>query len=102
DVLYLVPAAVAVVLIAIEGGSARMVWIVTASLAAVVVLALALAWSCLGLLRRLAPRVHPALRLGLAALARRRALTLVQVTALALGLTALLLLGVVAPALLDG
>ena len=56
----------------------------------------------LWLARRVAPGAHPALRLGLAALARRRGLSVVQATALALGLTALLLLSVVAPALLDG
>ena len=40
--------------------------------------------------------------LGLAALARRRGLSLVQATALSLGLCALLLLAVIAPSLLDG
>jgi len=52
--------------------------------------------------RRVAPGAHPALRLGLAALARRRTLSLIQATALSLGLCALLLLAVVAPSLLQG
>lgn len=102
DVLYLVPAAVAVLLIWLQGGSATLALVISASLAAVALLALLLAALLLWLARRLAPAVHPALRLGLAALARRRGLTLIQATALALGLTALLLLGIVAPALLAG
>lgn len=102
DVLYLVPAAVAVALIWLQGGSGQLALIVSASLAAAAALALGLAALLLWLVRRLAPIAHPALRLGLAALARRRSLTLVQATALGLGLTALLLLGIVAPALLDG
>jgi putative ABC transport system permease protein len=52
--------------------------------------------------RRVAPGAHPALRLGLAALARRRTLSLIQATALSLGLCALLLLAIVAPSLLQG
>jgi putative ABC transport system permease protein len=52
--------------------------------------------------RRAAPGAHPALRLGLAALARRRMLSLIQATALSLGLCALLLLAIVAPSLLQG
>jgi putative ABC transport system permease protein len=102
DALYLVPAAVAVALIWLQGGSGKLALIVSVSLAAAAALALGLAALLLRLVRRLAPSVHPALRLGLAALARRRGLTLVQATALGLGLTALLLLGIVAPALLDG
>ncbi|MGH8191554.1 MAG: ABC transporter permease [Rhodanobacteraceae bacterium] len=102
DALYLVPAAVAVALIRIEGGSAKLALIIAASLAGAAALALGLAALLLWLIRRLVPRAHPALRLGLAALARRRSLTLVQATALALGLTALLLLGIVAPALVEG
>lgn len=102
DALYLVPAAVAVALIWLQGGSAQLALIVSVCLAGAAAAALALATLLLWLVRRVAPSAHPALRLGLAALARRRGLTLVQATALGLGLTALLLLGIVAPALLDG
>jgi putative ABC transport system permease protein len=102
DALYLVPAAVALLLMWLQGGSIKLAAILAASLAGVALLALALAALLLWIARRIAPNAHPVLRLGLAALARRRRLSLVQATALSLGLAALLLLGVVAPALLDG
>ncbi|MDE1957730.1 MAG: FtsX-like permease family protein [Xanthomonadaceae bacterium] len=101
DALYLLPVLVAVGLAWFESGSFRLAGILAASLAGVAVIAALLATLLLALIRRLAPGAHPALRLGLAALARRRALSLIQATALALGLTALLLLAVIAPALLD-
>ena len=101
DALYLLPVLVAVGLAWFESGSFRLAGILAASLAGVAVVAALLAALLLALIRGLAPGAHPALRLGLAALARRRALSLIQATALALGLTALLLLAVIAPALLD-
>ena len=102
DVLYLVPAAVALALIWSQSGSARLAGILAASLLGVAVLAALLASLLLWFARRVAPGAHPALRLGLASLARRPSLSLVQATALSLGLVALLLLAVVAPALLEG
>ncbi|KRE88541.1 ABC transporter permease [Frateuria sp. Soil773] len=102
DALYLVPALVALALIASQSGSARLAGILAASLAGVAAVAALLAAALLWLARRIAPGAHPALRLGLAALARRRGTSLVQATALSLGLVALLLLAVVAPALLEG
>lgn len=102
DALYLLPALVALALIWIQSGSLKLAGILAASLAGVALVAALLASLMLWLARRVAPGAHPALRLGLAALARRRGLSVVQATALALGLTALLLLSVVAPALLDG
>ncbi len=102
DALYLIPALVAVGLIWAQSGSARLAGILTASLAGVALAAALLAALLLWLARRTAPGAHPALRLGLAALARRRGMSLIQATALSLGLVALLLLAVVAPALLDG
>lgn len=102
DVLYLLPALVALALIWSQSGSLKLAGILAASLAGVALVAALLAALLLWLARRVAPGAHPALRLGLAALARRRGLSVVQATALALGLTALLLLSVVAPALLDG
>ena len=102
DWLYLVPLVVAVALLWTQSGSARLAGILAASLAAVAVVSALLAALLLWLARRVAPGVHPALRLGLGALARRRGLSLVQATALSLGLTALLLLAVVAPSLLEG
>lgn len=102
DSLYLVPLATAVVLIWLQSDSLRLAGILAVSLAGVALVAALLAALLLVIARRVAPGAHPALRLGLAALARRRGLSLVQATALSLGLCALLLLAVIAPSLLDG
>ncbi|WP_158885913.1 FtsX-like permease family protein [Rhodanobacter sp. L36] len=102
DVLYLIPLLVALALIWSQSSSLTLAGILAASLFGVAVIAALLAALLLWLARRVAPGAHPALRLGLAALARRRTLSLVQATALSLGLCALLLLAVVAPSLLQG
>jgi putative ABC transport system permease protein len=102
DALYLVPLLVALVLIWSQSSSLQLAGILAASLCGVAVVAAMLAALLLWLARRVAPGAHPALRLGLAALARRRGLSLIQATALSLGLCALLLLAVVAPSLLQG
>ena len=102
DALYLVPALVALLLIWTQSGSAKLAGILAVSLLGVAVLAALLSALLLWVARRVAPGAHPALRLGLAALARRRGMSLVQATALSLGLVALLLLAIVAPALLEG
>ncbi len=102
DALYVIPALVALALIWGQSDSARMAGILAASLLGVAAIAAGLAALLLWLARRIAPGAHPALRLGLAALARRRGLSLIQATALSLGLVALLLLAVVAPSLLQG
>ncbi|MFK2903200.1 FtsX-like permease family protein [Dyella ginsengisoli] len=102
DALYFIPALVALALIWGQSDSARMAGILAASLLGVAAIAAGLAALLLWLARRIAPGAHPALRLGLAALARRRGLSLIQATALSLGLVALLLLAVVAPSLLEG
>ena len=102
DALYLVPLLVALALVWSQSGSAKLAGILAASLLGVAVAAALLTWGLLSLARRVAPGAHPALRLGLAALARRRGLSVIQATALGMGLTALLLLAVVAPSLLDG
>ncbi|GFZ94945.1 ABC transporter permease [Dyella caseinilytica] len=102
DALYLLPAVVALALIWQLSGSANLAGILAASLLGVAVVAALLAALLLWIARRITPGGHPALRLGMAALARRRGLSIVQATALSLGLTALLLLAIVAPALLDG
>jgi len=102
DVLYLIPVLVALGLIWSQSSSLTLAGILAASLFGVAVVAALLAAVLLWLARRIAPGAHPALRLGLAALARRRTLSLIQATALSLGLCALLLLAVVAPALLQG
>lgn len=101
DVLYGLPLLAAAGLVALEAGGWKLAGILAVCLfgatAFTLVVTLALIW----LARRYAARLGPALRLGTSALARRRALTLVQASAISLGLTALLLLAVVAPALLD-
>src|SRR6185312_3082934 len=102
DALYLIPALVALGLIWDQSGSLQLAGILAGSLLGVSVLAALLAGALLWLARRIAPGAHQALRLGLAALARRPALSVIQATALSLGLCALLLLAVVAPALLQG
>ncbi|HEY8586579.1 MAG TPA: FtsX-like permease family protein [Rhodanobacter sp.] len=102
DGLYLIPVLVALGLIWSQSGSLRMAGILAAGLAGVALIAALLAALLLWLARRIAPGAHPALRLGLAALARRPALSVVQATSLSMGLCALLLLAVVAPALLQG
>ena len=102
DALYLVPALVALLLIWSQSGSAKLAGILAVSLLGVAVVAALLSALLLWIARRVAPGAHPALRLGLAALARRRGMSLLQATALSLGLVALLLLAIVAPALLQG
>jgi putative ABC transport system permease protein len=102
DLLYLIPVVVALGLIWSQSSSLQLAGILAASLLGVAVIAALLAALLLWLARRIAPGAHPALRLGLAALARRRTLSLIQATALSLGLCALLLLAIVAPALLQG
>jgi len=102
DLLYLVPLVVALALIWSQSRSLTLAGILAASLLGVAAVAAALAALLLWLARRVTPGTHPAVRLGLAALARRRALSLVQATSLSLGLCALLLLAIVAPALLQG
>ncbi|MEW5304092.1 MAG: hypothetical protein WDW36_006726 [Sanguina aurantia] len=102
DALYLIPLVVALLLIWTQSGSVQLAGILAASLFGVAIVAALLAALLLFVARRVAPGAHPALRLGLAALARRRTLSLIQATALSLGLCALLLLAVVAPSLLQG
>ncbi len=102
DALYLIPVLVALALIWTQSGSLQLAGILAVSLSGVAVVAALLAALLLWFARRVAPGAHPALRLGLAALARRRTLSLIQATALSLGLCALLLLAIVAPSLLQG
>jgi putative ABC transport system permease protein len=101
ELLYLVPVAVALGLIALQTGSWKLTGVLAASLTAAAVMTSLLTLAVLWLVRRFVARLHPALRLGATALARRRVLSVVQSCAITLGLTALLLLAVVAPALLD-
>src|SRR5579883_2319779 len=101
DTSYLLPVIVASGLIALESGTWKLAGVLAASLAGAAVFALAITAAMLWLIRRQLARLHPALRLGASALTRRRALSLIQTVAISLGLTALLMLAVIAPSLLD-
>ncbi len=101
DALYLLPFAVGGLLILLESGSTRLAAVLAAGLAAVALATLIVTVLMLKGLRAVSRKLPGALRFGLANLNRRRSLTLIQVGALALGLTALDLLAVVGPSLLD-
>lgn len=100
DLLYLLPPLVAFGLIASQSGNAAIASALGGSLVGVALATLAIGLVLIGLLRRIGKRLPGALRFGLANLARRRGLSLIQATALALSFTALLLLSVVGPGLL--
>jgi putative ABC transport system permease protein len=101
DALYLLPFVLAAVLIYLESDSLLLAGILSASLAGVGAFALILGVASIRWLTRGLRSLPGALRFGIANLARRRGLSLVQITALALAITALDLLAVVGPALLN-
>lgn len=101
DALYLLPLLVGGGLILLESGSTKLAGVLAGALGAVAVATLLLSLLLLKGLRASSRKLPGALRFGLANLSRRRALTLIQVGALALSLTALNLLAVVGPSLLD-
>jgi len=100
DALYLLPLVVGAILIAFGAGNLRLALTLAAGFAGVALATFVLGMLLLILVRRAATRLRGALRFGLANLARRRALTLLQAGALALSLTALAVLAVVGPSLL--
>jgi putative ABC transport system permease protein len=99
DALYLLPIIMSVVLIYMESDTLKLADILGASLFAVFLLAFG---AGVGLLRVVSGLNHATgtWRFGVANLARRRALSLLQIIALALALTALDLLAIVGPSLL--
>ena len=100
DLLYLLPVVLGAGLIYFESESLALAGVLSASLAGVGVFAFLLGiFAIRGLTHVLRP-LPGALRFGVANLARRRGLSLLQITALALALTALDLLAVVGPSLL--
>jgi putative ABC transport system permease protein len=101
DVLYLLPVAVGASLVLIGAGNLRLAATLAIGFAGVGLATSVLGLVLLKIVRSVAGRLRGALRFGLANLARRRALTLLQAGALALSLTALALLGVVGPSLLE-
>lgn len=102
DLLYLLPLVVAGALITLQAGSLQMAGTLAAGLAAVALTAAVLGWLLVRVLRGIGKRLPGALRFGLANLARRRSLSVIQAGALAMSLTALNLLAVVGPSLLSG
>ncbi|MGH8122136.1 MAG: ABC transporter permease [Rudaea sp.] len=101
DALYLLPVAVAAGLIAAGAGDTQLALTLALGFAGVALLTLLLGLLLLRFVRRAGARLPAALRFGLANLARRRALSLLQAGALALSLTAFALLAVVGPSLLE-
>ncbi|MEO8671313.1 MAG: FtsX-like permease family protein [Tahibacter sp.] len=101
DLLYLLPPLVALMLIWSESGSTRIAAALAGTLLSVTLASLLCAGLLILVLRRLGRGIPGALRFGLANLARRRGLSLVQATSLALSFTALLILSVVGPGLLN-
>ena len=99
DALYLLPVVVSAALIYVASDSLSLATVLATSLGAVCALALISGVLLIRVARSLS-RLSGALRFGIANLARRRALSLLQITALALALTALDLLAIVGPSLL--
>jgi putative ABC transport system permease protein len=100
DALYLLPLVVGALLIVFGAGNLRLAGTLAAGFAGVAFATFVFGLLLLKLVRIVAARLRGALRFGLANLARRRALTLLQAGALALSLTALAVLAVVGPSLL--
>ena len=100
DFLYVLPVAISAVLIYLESDTPKLAVILGTSLFAVGCVAFAVGALLLRLVRRLSRHLG-AWRFGLANLARRRMLSLLQIVALALALTALDLLAVIGPSLLN-
>jgi len=100
DALYLLPVAVAAGLIAVGAGDAQLALTLSLGFAGVAAASFVLGLLLLRLVSGGGKLLPGALRFGLANLARRRALTLLQAGALALSLTAFAVLAVVGPSLL--
>lgn len=101
DLLYALPVCVAAGLILLQSSSTTLAVVLACGLFGVALVTTVVCLALLRLLRALSARVSGALRFGIANLGRRRSLTLIQVGALALSLTALDLLAVIGPSLLD-
>ncbi len=100
DALYALPLALSALLIYLESDTPKLALILGTSLMAVAAVALGAGAALLRFVRGIS-RHAGAWRFGLANLARRRRLSLLQIVALALALTALDLLAVVGPSLLN-
>lgn len=92
-------AATAALTLLASGDTALAGWVL-GGLAALALVAAAIGWALLTVVRSLQHRLRGAWKLGLAALTRRRGLAVVQLVGLSLSLCALLLLAVTGPGLL--
>lgn len=101
DLLYLLPVVVGALLVLFGAGNLRLALTLAIGFGAVAVATVVLGFALLWIVRAASSRLRGALRFGLANLVRRRALTLLQAGALALSLTALAVLGVIGPSLLE-
>ncbi|MCA1780344.1 MAG: FtsX-like permease family protein [Xanthomonadaceae bacterium] len=100
-IVWLLPIIAALAIPVFELGELKLALVMLGG-SAVLALALALAaWAAIGLTRKLSTRTRGAWRFGLAGLGRRRAASILQITALGLGLMALLLLVVVRAELIE-
>ena len=100
DALYLLPFVIAAGLIYVQSDSLKLASVLSISLLAVGAFALGLGVLAIRVLIRTLRRIPTALRFGVANLARRRGMSLLQIVALALAVTALNLLAIVGPSLL--
>ena len=100
DALYLLPVAVAAGLITIGAGDVQLALTLALGFAGVALMTLILGLILLRFVRSGGARLPAALRFGIANLARRRGLSLLQAGALALSLTAFAVLAVIGPSLL--
>lgn len=101
DAFYLLPLALGGLLIVLGAADLRLAGTLAAGFAGVALATLVFGLALLALVRRLARRLRGALRFGLANLARRGALSLLTVGALALGFTAVAILAAIGPSLLE-
>lgn len=99
-IAYLAALAATAALAVYATRDARLAFYVLGGLAGLALLAAGVGWAMLASLRLLQGRLRGAARLGLASLARRRGLGVVQLVGLSLSLCALLMLAAIGPALL--
>lgn len=99
--VYLAGLMAALALVLLATRDLQLAGIVLGGLAALALVSVLLGLALLRALRLLQPRLRGPWRLGLAALARRRGLSVAQLVGLALSLCALLLLAAIGPALLS-
>ena len=99
--LWLLPILGALTIPVLQLGNLRLAMIVLGGSAVLAALLALAAWLAMGLSRQLSKRTRADWRFGLAGLHRRRGQGIIQITALGLGLMALLLLMIVRTELLD-